>query len=86
MAIALGCTLSAATGAVGATPLRPAKTLDYSVGTGYCISWAMGECGQGGNPNSVSYCCRFGACTCATIPGAAIGVLTLPVNSFCRHQ
>ena len=28
MATALGCTLPAATGTVGATPLRPTKTLD----------------------------------------------------------
>ena len=77
-AIALGCTLPAAIGTVGATPLRPAKTLDCSVGIGYCISWAMGVCGQGGNPDGVSYCCCVGACTCATILGAAIGALTLP--------
>ena len=38
----------------------------------------MGECGQGGNPDGVSYCCRVGACTCAAVPGAAIGALTLP--------
>ena len=72
------CTLPAATGTVGATPLRPAKTLDCTVGVGYCISWAMGECGPRGNPDGVSYCCRVGACTCAAIPGAAIGALTLP--------
>ena len=77
-ATALGCTLPAATGTVGATPLRPAKTLDCFVGTGYCISWAMGVCGHGGNPDGVLYCCRVGACTCATIVGAAIGALTLP--------
>ena len=41
-ATALGCTLPAATGTVGATPLRPAKTLNYAVGTG-C---AMGVGGQ----------------------------------------
>ena len=77
-ATALGCTLPAATGTVGATPLRPAKTLDCSVGTSYCISWAMGVCGQGGNPYGVSYRCHVGACTCAAILGAAIGALTLP--------
>ena len=78
MATTLGCTLPAATVTVGATPLRPAKTLDCSVGTGCCISWAMGECGQGGNPDGVSCHCRVGACTCAAVPGAAIGALTLP--------
>ena len=38
----------------------------------------MGECGQVGNPDSVLYCCRVGACTCATILAAAIGALPLP--------
>ena len=78
MAIALGCTLLAAIGTVGATPLRPAKTLDCYVGTGCCISWAMGECGQGGSPDGVLCRCRVGACTCAAVPGTAIGALTLP--------
>ena len=45
--------------------------------TGCCIPWAMGERGQGGNPDSVLCHCHIGACTCATVPGAAIGTLTL---------
>ena len=77
-AIALGSTLPFAIGTVGATPLHPAKTLDCAVGESCCIAWAMGECGQGGNPDGVLYCCRVGACTCAAILGATIGALTLP--------
>ena len=63
---------------MGATLLHPVKTLDCSVGTGYCSSWAIGSFGQGGNPDGVLYHCRVGACTCATVPGAAMGALTLP--------
>ena len=45
-ATALGCTLPAATGTVGATPLRPAKTLDYSVGTGCAMGGVAKEATQ----------------------------------------
>ena len=61
----------------GCNSTASCKTLDYSVGVGCCISWAMGECGQGGNPDGVLCHCHIGACTCATVPDAAIGTLTL---------
>ena len=75
---ALGCTLPVATKIVGATPLLPTNTLDYVVGTGTCIAWAMGEYGQGGNPDGVLYCCLVGACTCASVLSIATGALKLP--------